>query len=177
MTSSTSSIPSKKITDSQVSFDTIYEDYMKQIETKTKLERKVIYIVFSLSIFSFLIGRLEIIMTYLVTAIYPGKWTYEDYLANDEDLIKMWGSYWGVFAVFVLLDCFHKYFIFYIPLYFFIRTIALLWMCLPCFKGAIIFYNVVFVELLKITDLFRARYDEKDSMLFEIQQKMKMKKD
>ena len=49
-------------------------------------------------------------------------------------------------------------------------------MYLPCFKGALIFYNIVFVELLKLTDLFSSRYDEKDAMLSEIQEKMNLKK-
>lgn len=166
----------EKVLDAQVTFDYIYGEYIKQIESKTKLSRKVIYIVCSACVFFFLIGRLEIFMTYLVTMYYPVLWCYEDYKSNDEDLIKMWGSYWGIFGIFIFLDCFHKYFIFYVPLYFFIRTIILLWMYLPCFKGSLIFYNIVFVELLKLTDLFRSRYDEKDSMLSEIQEKMNLKK-
>lgn len=166
---------SRKISEAKVSFDYIYEEYMKQVEQKTGLQRHTIYGVFGIVCISFILRKMEIIFTYAITMIYPLKWTYEDYCANDEDLIKMWGSYWGIFGFFTALDLIHKYFIAYVPLYFFIRTLVLLWMYLPCFKGAIIFHNIVFVELFKLSDLFRSSINEKDSMLYELKEKLKEK--
>jgi hypothetical protein len=40
-----------------------------------------------------------------------------------------------------------------------------------------VFYNVIFVEILKCADSLRSKIDEKDSMLFEIKEKLKAKKD
>lgn len=166
---------SKKTIKAEVSFDDIYENYITQIEQKTKLTRKQIYIALLVAFAFFLIGRLEIIITYIITVYFPVKWTIESFKSKDEDFFKMWGSYWIVFGCFVVLDIFHKYFIYYIPLYFFIRTISLLWLFLPCFQGGIIFYNVVFVELLKISYFFRAKRKENETMLQELLKKKKLK--
>ena len=169
--------PNKKILETQIPFNVIYDNYMKQIEERTQIQRKYIFLILGIACFFFMIGRLEIIITYILTGYFPIRWGYEDYHNKERDFSKMWGSYSGIFFVFFLLDCFHTYFIDFIPLYFYIRTFTLLWLYLPCFKGAIVFYNVIFVEVLKCADSLRSKIDEKDSMLFEIKEKLKAKKD
>lgn len=169
--------PNKKILETQIPFNVIYDNYMKQIEEKTQISRKYIFLILSIACFFFMIGRLEIITTYILTGYFPIKWGYEDYHNNEEDFSKMWGSYSGIFFLFFILDCLHTYFISFIPLYFYIRTFILLWLYLPCFRGAIIFYKVIFVEILKVADTFRTKFDEKETMLYEIKHKLKVKKD
>ena len=163
--------------DTEVTFEFIYEDYMSQIEAKTRLKRKYIYAAIILTLISFTIGRLERLFANLLTLVYPLIWSIQEYHSDDEDFLKMWGSYWGVFGFFFALDCFKSKVLTVMPLYFFLRTVILMYFYLPCFEGARTFYNIVFDEKLKLAQFFKEGSDEKDSMLNEIKSKIKNKKE
>lgn len=161
--------------DMEITFNELFESYIKLIEEKTKLKRIIIYVILFISFFCFLIGRYEIFFSFLLTAVFPIKWTYEEYKSKNEDFIKMWGSYWLVFSVFTILDIFHKTIIILVPFYFFVRTIILFWLYLPCFKGAITLYHFGFVDIFKFYYTYNGQYDEKNSMLAEYKNKIKAK--
>ena len=162
-------------TNIEVSFDELYESHIKLIENKTKIDRKYIYTILLISLLFFFIRHFELFFTYLLTGVYPFIWTIQDYKSKKEDFSKMWGSYWIVFMIFVILDFLHKFFIFYVPFYFIIRTSILLVLYLPCFRGAIAFYEVFIVAILKF--FRKPKYDEKNSMLTEFKTKYKTKKE
>lgn len=165
------------INDREISFNELYESHLKTIEEKTKLKRKYIYSIIGLSFFFFFIGHFEIFFTYLLTAYFPIIWTYQEYKAKKEDYLKMWGSYWVIFIIFGVFDFFYKSFIEYVPFYFVVRTSVLLILYLPCFKGAIAIYHSVFVEVIRLTSLYKGKYNEKNSMLTEYKNRIKAKKE
>lgn len=75
-----------------------------------------------------------------------------------------------------MFDCIYSYVIIVLPLYFFIRTAVLLWMYLPCFKGAITLYEFVSIEGKRLLELMNDKTEEdKEIMLEEIKEKYKPK--
>lgn len=167
----------EEVKDIEISFNELYESYIRSIEDKTKLKRKYIYVILGISYSLFLLGYFEIYITYLLTAYFPIIWTYQDYKNKKEDYLKMWGSYWVIFLFFVSADFFYKSFIEYVPFYFVVRTSFLLILYLPCFRGAIAIYHSVFIEFIRLTSKYKGKYNEKYSMLAEYKNRIKAKKE
>ena len=166
----------EKTFESQVNIGFIYDNYITQIEKETKLNRKIIFGILALTMLLFMLGRFEIIVTYIITGYFPIKWGYESYKLKDDNFRKMWGTYSIVFFIFFMFDCMYSYVIIVLPLYFFIRTAVLLWMYLPCFKGAITLYDFVSIEGKRLLELMNDKTEEdKEIMLEEIKEKYKLK--
>ena len=162
--------------DTQVNIGFICDNYMTQIEKETKLNRTIIFAILAFTMGMFMLGRCEIIVTYIITGAFPIKWGYESYKIKDDNFRKMWGTYAAVFFVFFMFDCMSSWIIKLLPLYFFIRTTVLLWMYLPCFKGAMTLYDFVFIEGKKLLELMKHKPEEdKETMLEELKEKYKLK--
>ena len=175
---SESFIEKEIIDDTQITFNEFYESKIKEIEKKTKLDRKILYLLVIITLISFVVGKYEILFSNILTMIFPIKWTMEEYQKYDEDFIKMWGTFWIIFGICVIFDIFHRIVLYFVPFYFLIRTISLLYLYLPCFKGAITVYNVVFVEVFKYTSLKKRLDAEGDnSLLSELKKIIKAKKE
>ena len=175
---SSSFIEKEMADDTLTSFNDVYESYISEIEKKTKINRNILYLLVTFTIISFAIGKHQLLFSNLLTMIFPIKWTMEEYKKNDEDSNKMWVTFWLVFGVFVILDLFHKIVLYFVPFYFLIRTISLLYLYLPCFKGAITVYNEVVLEAFKYTCLKKKLVEGNDSsLLSELKKVIKTKKE
>ena len=146
----------------------LYELHIKQIEEKTNLNRKTIYIFLLIALFSLLIGFYERIFVYIITGYYPVKWTIEDYKFHSEKFKQKWGTYWILFFIFFIFDFFRDELLKIVPLYFIIRTIFLLILYLPNFDGAVCLYDGVFKEMIA---LIFSNKNNKQSLLNEIKGK------
>ena len=165
--------------DTQVNVGFIYNNYITQLEKEMALDRRAILAILALSMGLFALGRYEILVTYVITAAFPIKWGLDSYNKNDDTFVKIWGTYATAFLVFFVFDCASSWVIKVLPLYFFIRTAVLLWMYLPCFKGAITLYEFVFIEGKRFLELMAHKPEEEDkeTMLAELKEKYKLKTD
>lgn len=145
-------------------------------EYDIKKNKHLIFVTMAIQFFFFLIGHLELIFTYIITLAIPIHLTIKDYILKDEDFFKMWGSYYIAFIIFFIFDIFHRIIIKFIPLYFFIRTTILLFLYHPLYKGAMTFYSDIFIELFRLTGFFKIKFNKKDSMLSELEEKLKTEK-
>lgn len=158
-----------------LTFKELYEINIKQIENKTKINRKKIYMLLVISLFFFLLGYYEIIFTYLLTIYFPIKWTIEDYKLKKDDFYKMWGTYWLIFSLFVFFDFNKKEVLKFVPFYFIIRSTLLLFLYLPCFKGAITLYDTQLSDFFKNIDIFINSNKSNGSLLDDIKKNVKFK--
>lgn len=165
----------EKTFETHVNIGFICDNYLKQIEKEMKLERKVLFIVMGLTALFFMIGKFEILLTYIITGIFPIKLGIDTYKYKDDNFMKMWRTYGMVFFMFFILDCWSSWVIKIFPLYFFIRTAVLMWMYLPCFKGAITVHDLIFIEGKKLLELIKDKPEDKESMLKELKAKYKTK--
>ena len=135
-------IPERELnTDFSLTFKEIYNIHMAEIESKTSLKRKHIYIILGISFFFFLIGHLQRTFSYLLTGFYPLKWTIQDFKLNNENFGKKWGTYWAIFLIFVYFDMHKNEVLKIIPLYFIIKTVFLIVLFLPGFTAAANLYD------------------------------------
>lgn len=166
----------KSIDKSELTFIDKFEENIKIIEHKTNLKRKEILIGLSTSLFLIWIGVLDIYISYLLTTFFPIKWTLMYFYKKDVDDDKQWLTYWVIFSFFTLLDMLSDYFITLIPFYFFIRTMFLLWLYLPNFKGALIVYKDIIVKLLKFSykyELIKTKSKAKNTLKDEVEEIIK----
>ena len=75
----------------------------------------------------------------------------------DDD--KQWLTYWTVYGLFVIFDDWSHFITGYLPQYFLIKMIFLIWLFAPTTKGAVLLYNTI------IKDLF-SKYSKKLDKLF-----------
>lgn len=172
----TPTIPERDLqSDFSLSFKEIYNYHISEIEKKTNLKRKHIYIFLGISLFFFLIGHFEIIFSYVITCYYPIKWTYQDYKGKKEDLGKKWGTYWFLFVCFIFFDLHKKVVLKIIPLYFIVKTIFFLMLYLPGFNAAVNLYHGVFKDKLKDLNSYFQSKEENDTLLNSYLKKTKVK--
>lgn len=125
-----------------------WNEQMKLIEDKTGI--KGIYVI-TLLITSIILVYLNIfdkLITNLVGTVYPAFWTMKSIeLKNDDD--KMWLTYWVVFSSFTLVDMFSSMIVKFIPFYFVLKIIFLIWLFMPNSKGSYIVYHLLVKKVFK----------------------------
>jgi receptor expression-enhancing protein 5/6 len=88
-------------------------------------------------------------ITLLVAVVYPAYWSIKAIETDDKEDDKQWLTYWVVFGCFTVFDGFAGTFLQYIPLYFFIKIVFLIWCFLPNTRGAAIIYNNFLIKCFK----------------------------
>src|SRR5690606_4015763 len=94
------------------------------------------------------IGFLERFITNLVGTVYPAFWTMKSIESRKDD-DKQWLTYWVVFACFTIIDMFSGFILRFIPFYFFIKIIFLIWLFMPNSQGCHIIYHLLVVRVFK----------------------------
>jgi hypothetical protein len=147
------------------------EEIFKKIEEKTKLPRKKIFIILGTSFTLIWFRIFDIYISYVLTIYFPVIWSLKVIDNKETENFKQWLAYWIFFSLFVLIDMMSAIIIKIIPFYFIIRTIVLLWMSLPSIKGALKVYDLLIVQLLKLSrtiELFR-NINKRDSLKLEVE--------
>ena len=119
-----------------LTFSEIYDYHIKVIEDKTNLTINQIYCFLLISLFFFMIGKYELIFSYIITLYFPIIWTKEDYFEKKKNFGKKWGIYWTVFCILIFFDLHKKFVLKIVPLYFLAKCIILLMLYLPGFNIA-----------------------------------------
>jgi receptor expression-enhancing protein 5/6 len=102
-----------------------------------------------LSALIILITMGSVILTAVITVVYPGFKSIKALETKDDDEDdKLWLTYWCVFGVFTLVDEFGFIILNLIPFYFYIKLLFFLWLMAPQTKGATVVYSYILKPLL-----------------------------
>eukprot|EP01066_Platyproteum_vivax_P009131 Platyproteum_vivax@DN3994_c0_g1_i1.p1 len=91
------------------------------------------------------------LVTNLVGFLYPAFMSFKAIESSDTDDDKMWLTYWVVYAAFSVVEVFTDYVLFWIPMYYLIKIVFLVWLFHPQTQGAISVYSYVIAPILKQT--------------------------
>ena len=162
---------------SDITFIDKWNENMKKIEEKTGIDRQQYLIAMGICFTCILIGLFDKYMSIMITIYHPILWSLKAIDKNskkskDKDEAKQWITYWVIFGFFNIFDMISPLIMMFIPFYFFIRTVVLLWLYLPNTRGAITVYNLVAVEFFKLSRKYKIdilKNDRKDSLLAEVE--------
>ena len=133
------------------------EDLSKQmqkqftlIQKKTgNIDPKIILAVLGVSLVLCLVGNFGSYVTCIVGIVLPTYWSIKAIETPEEDDDKQWLTYWAVYAIFTFIDLFAGFIMKFIPFYFFLKQIFLIWLFMPNTQGAAFLYNKVISKLFK----------------------------
>jgi len=77
--------------------------------------------------------------------VYPSYRSFKALESPGHDDDKQWLTYWAVYGFVSILESFTDILLYWLPFYFFLKTILLLWLMLPTFNGA----TTVYTRLLR----------------------------
>ena len=130
-----------------------WNEHMKIIKKKTGIPGEIVIfvIIVTLIIVYLNIFDADALITNLVGTIYPVFWTMKsiETNSNDDDDDKHWLTYWICFAFFNLIETFSGFILRFIPFYFFLKIIFLIWLFMPNSHGAILVYQLLVVRIFK----------------------------
>jgi receptor expression-enhancing protein 5/6 len=110
------------------------------------------FIVFLLGFLLFGIGGN--LITQLVGFVYPA---YESFKALEPDqekrenprMMRTWLTYWIVYSLFSVVEVFVDYILYWIPLYYMLKLVFLIWLMIPRLGGAELVYKVLIEPSLR----------------------------
>lgn len=152
-----------------------FDENLLFLQNKTKLKRRTIYAITCVSFFLIVIGWFDTQVSFLLTTCYPILWTLKAIKVKDFDESKLWLAYWPIYSLFVFCDLFSDWIIAVVPFYYLIRTLLLLWLYLPNFKGARIIYSLFLEEAFKTISAKEEK--GKDTLVHEIQEILRLQKE
>jgi len=129
----------------------LYDKYLEQmnlIQEKTGIPGTYVTGGLLAALVFVYIGFLERFITNLVGTVYPAFWTMKSIESKGDD-DKQWLTYWVVFACFTLIDLFSGFILKFIPFYFFIKIVFLIWLFMPNSQGCNIIYHLLVVRVFK----------------------------
>merc|ERR1719379_2941298 len=117
------------------------------------------FIVFLLGFLLFGIGGN--LITQLVGFVYPA---YESFKALEPDnekrenprMMRTWLTYWIVYSLFSVVEVFVDYILYWVPLYYLLKLVFLVWLMIPKLGGAELVYKVLIEPSLR---QYRKRID------------------
>jgi receptor expression-enhancing protein 5/6 len=126
----------------------LYHNQMALIKEKTGIDGSYVMAFLFISVLFVYLNVLESFITNLVGTLYPAFWTMKSIeMRGDDD--KQWLTYWVVFAFFSIIDMFSGFILKFIPFYFFLKIIFLIWLFMPNSGGAHIIYHLLVVRVFK----------------------------
>lgn len=127
-----------------------WNEHMKIIENKTGIHGGIVILVLIITIIIVYLNVFDAdaLITNLVGTIYPAFWTMKTIETNSND-DKHWLTYWVCFATFNIIDTFSGFILRFIPFYFILKIIFLIWLFMPNSHGATLVYQLLVVRLFK----------------------------
>ena len=152
--------------------------YMADFEEKTGL--KPIYLFFGLGglvVLMVLGGYFAALLVSLTGFVYPAYKSIMALESPDKDDDKQWLTYWTVYGLFVCLDDWSHWITDFIPHYYIIKLVFLIWLFAPTTKGAAFLYNTVIKGLFqqysgKLDELISKVIGESKLLLKDVKGKM-----
>jgi receptor expression-enhancing protein 5/6 len=134
--------------ENSISLIEVYHNQMALIKEKTGIHGSYVLALLFISVLFVYLNVFESFITNLVGTLYPAFWTMKSIeMKGDDD--KQWLTYWVVFAFFSIIDMFSGFILKFIPFYFFLKIIFLIWLFMPNSGGAHIIYHLLVVRVFK----------------------------
>ena len=125
-----------------------WNEKMEKIQERTGIKGYVVVIILVLSVFLIYMNLFDTIITNLLGTLYPAFWTIKSIENNDLKEQKICLTYWTVFGFFILVDMFSPIIIKFIPVYFVLKIIFLIWLFMPGSNSCIIVYDLLVKKIL-----------------------------
>lgn len=121
--------------------------YLKHLQIKSGIQKKRLLFAFLVSFTFIFFNIFAKYFSYILTTFLPIVWTLKaiEYKESEED--KQWITFWILYSAFMLVDMLSGFITIYLPFYFFIRTLVVLWLYLPNFKGALYVYKTFIIKI------------------------------
>ena len=126
-----------------------WQNQMILIQEKTGIKGIYVVIGLVLSVIFVYLNIFDTIITNLVGTLYPAFWTIKSIENDDLDDQKNWLTYWAVFGSFILVDMFSPIIVKFIPFYFVMKILFLIWLFMPGSSGCKIIYNLIVKKILR----------------------------
>ena|SRR3989338_2480810 len=125
---------------------------LKKIEEKTKVKKshQVLGVGGVLLVLTGLGWGGELICN-LLGFLYPAYKSFQTVQSDNKLEDTKWLSYWVIYAAFVFLEIFSEFILSYLPFYWLLKFVFLLWLLIPATNGIQIIYNRVFSPYLLIS--------------------------
>ena len=141
-----------------------WNNQMKLIQDKTGIKGIYVVIGFIISLILVYLNIFDTIITNLLGTLYPAFWTIKSIENNDLIEQQNWLTYWAVFSFFILLDMLSPIIIKFIPFYFIMKIMFLIWLFMPGTHGCQIIYKLI------VKKIFRKYEERVDNVIHSVEE-------
>lgn len=134
-----------------------FTTHCKIIEQKG-FNAKLILTIFITGLCFLLVGLLDKYITCIIGITLPTYWSIKAIETPETEDDKQWLTYWAVYACFTFLDLFAGFIMKFIPFYFVIKYVFLIWCFMPNTQGALFIYKYIIAKVFK---RYEMKIDEK----------------
>ena len=119
------------------------------IEKKVGQNPKIIIGILVGGLILTIIGFFERQITTIIGIVLPTYWSIKAIESPETEDDIQWLTYWSVYAVFSFFDLFAKFILKFIPFYFVLKLVFLIWCFMPNTKGATFIYKNLLSKYFK----------------------------
>ena len=135
--------------DNQISLLEKWQKQMNLIQEKTGIKGIFVILGLVLCVVFVYFNILDTIITNLVGTLYPAFWTIKSLEQNIVEEQKKWLTYWVVFGSFIIIDMVSVVIVKFIPFYFVLKILFLIWLFMPGSNGCTIIYYLVVKKIFR----------------------------
>ncbi|VWU49285.1 protein YOP1, putative [Hepatocystis sp. ex Piliocolobus tephrosceles] len=123
--------------------------FLKDVEKNFGVKPSYIALAgFSLMCFSLIFGWGAALICNLVGFAYPAYQSFKAVESQSTDETKLWLTYWVVFSLFFFIEYLIDIILFWVPFYYLMKLLFLLYLYMPQLRGAETVYNYIIRPIL-----------------------------
>ena len=144
--------------DNQISLLEKFQKHLNIIQEKTGIKATFIILGLVLCVTFVYFNTFDSIITNLIGTLYPAFWTIKSIEEHSIEEQKKWLTYWVVFGSFIILDMSSIVIAKFIPFYFVLKILFLIWLFMPGSSGCTIIYYLVVKKIFRYYEDTIERY-------------------